>query len=153
MMEVFAEIGAKDPHFTYKIQADNEGGINNLMWASENSKLQYTFFRDVITFDTMYWTNLYEMMFRLLLVLIVISRVPSWQRCLFVMRQLRVLNVFSEFLRVMGGAPLMTILTGKFLLSWCVLHTLFRLWSWLSKSIMPDTTCWRCKCHMLKNAK
>lgn len=36
------------------------------MWASGNSRLQYTFFRDVITFDTMYRTNVYEMLFRLL---------------------------------------------------------------------------------------
>lgn len=38
-MEVFAEIGAKDPHFTYIVQPDKEGRIKNLMWASRSSRL------------------------------------------------------------------------------------------------------------------
>lgn len=53
-MEVFQEIGAKDQHFTYRVQADKEGRISSLMWANGNSRLQYTFFGDVVTFDTTY---------------------------------------------------------------------------------------------------
>ncbi|XP_044946736.1 protein FAR1-RELATED SEQUENCE 5-like isoform X2 [Hordeum vulgare subsp. vulgare] len=64
-MDVFAEIGAKDPHFTYRVQADSDGRIKNLMWASGSSRLQYSFFGNVITFDTTYRTNLYDMPFGL----------------------------------------------------------------------------------------
>ena len=38
-MEVFAELGSKDPHFTYHVQADKEGRINALMWANGDSRL------------------------------------------------------------------------------------------------------------------
>ena len=38
-IDVFAEIGAKDPHFTYRVQFDNEGRIKNLMWASGRNML------------------------------------------------------------------------------------------------------------------
>ena len=53
-MEVFQELCAKDPQFTYRVQADNEGRISTLMWATGNSRLQYSFFGDVVTFDTAY---------------------------------------------------------------------------------------------------
>ena len=46
-----AELGAKDPQFMYRVQADNEGWIKILMWANGNSRLQYTSFGDVITCD------------------------------------------------------------------------------------------------------
>lgn len=60
-MDIFAEIGAKDPHFTYRVESDNECRIKNLMWASGSSRLQYSFFGDVITINTTYRTNLYDM--------------------------------------------------------------------------------------------
>jgi hypothetical protein len=50
--EVFMELSAKNPRFTYHVQANNEGRIKNLMWTNDNSMLQYTFFVDVVTFDT-----------------------------------------------------------------------------------------------------
>ena len=56
-MDVFVEIGAKDPHFTYRVQSDDEGRIRNLMWASGSGRLQYSFFGDVITFDMTYRTD------------------------------------------------------------------------------------------------
>ena len=33
------ELGSKDPHFTYHVQADKEGRINALMWANGDSRL------------------------------------------------------------------------------------------------------------------
>uniref|UniRef100_A0A8R7QHL9 MULE transposase domain-containing protein n=1 Tax=Triticum urartu TaxID=4572 RepID=A0A8R7QHL9_TRIUA len=35
------------------------------MWTNENNKLQYKFFGDVITYDTMYQTNMYDTSFGL----------------------------------------------------------------------------------------
>ena len=64
-MEVFAGLGSRDPHFTYRVQADKDGRITTLMWANGSIRLQYTFFGDVFTFDTTYRTNLYNMPFGL----------------------------------------------------------------------------------------
>ena len=64
-MEVFAELGSRDPHFIYRVQADEDGRIATLMWANGSSRLQHTFFGDVVTFDTTYGTDLYNMPFGL----------------------------------------------------------------------------------------
>lgn len=42
-MDLFVEIGARDPHCTYRVQADSEGMIKNLIWAGGNNRLQYSF--------------------------------------------------------------------------------------------------------------
>lgn len=57
-MKVFQELGSKDQHFTYRVQADKEGRINSLKWANVNNKLQYTF-------GTTYRINLNDMPFGL----------------------------------------------------------------------------------------
>lgn len=44
---------------------DNESRIKNLMWTTGSSRMQYKFFGDVVTFDTIYKTNLYDMPFGL----------------------------------------------------------------------------------------
>lgn len=48
---MFKEIQPNDPEFTYMVQGDEESRIKKLMWTNGNSKLQYKFFGDVITFD------------------------------------------------------------------------------------------------------
>lgn len=67
-MEVFTDLSAKYPRFSYRVQANDEGRIKNLMWTNGNSRLQYTFFGDVVTFNTTYMTNLYGMPFGLFIV-------------------------------------------------------------------------------------
>ena len=64
-MEVLGELGARDPHFTYRVQYDKDSRITSLMWANGSSRLQYTFFISVVTFDMTYRTNMYNMPFGL----------------------------------------------------------------------------------------
>lgn len=64
-LQVFADIVASDPEFTYRVLADRDSRVKNLMWTNGNSRMQYRFFGDVVTFDTTYKTNLYDMPFGL----------------------------------------------------------------------------------------
>ena len=65
ILEVFADICSSDPGFTYVVLADKSSKVKNLMWANGSSRMQYKFFGDVVTFDTTYRTNLYDMPFGL----------------------------------------------------------------------------------------
>jgi hypothetical protein len=64
-IEVFAEIGSTDKEFTYGVLADPDSRIRNLMWTTGSSRMQYSFLGDVLTYDTTYRTNLYDMPFGL----------------------------------------------------------------------------------------
>jgi hypothetical protein len=64
-MDIFAELKAVDPEFNYNVQVDGESRVKTLMWVSGRSRDQYKCFGDVVTFDTTYRTNLYDMPFDL----------------------------------------------------------------------------------------
>ncbi|KQK17192.1 hypothetical protein BRADI_1g32951v3 [Brachypodium distachyon] len=64
-LDVFSKMLKADPDFKYTVQVDDDSRIKNLMWTSGKSMDQYICFGDVITFDTTYQTNLYDMPFGL----------------------------------------------------------------------------------------
>lgn len=39
-IEVFDELGGKDPDFLFRVQSDGESGIRNLMWTTGDSRVQ-----------------------------------------------------------------------------------------------------------------
>ena len=56
---------AEDPEFKYSVQVETQGRINTLMWAVGREIEQFKSFDDVVTFDTTYRANLYDMRFGL----------------------------------------------------------------------------------------
>jgi hypothetical protein len=63
--DIFAELKVSDPDFNYNVQVDAESRVTTLMWVSGRSRDQYKCFGDVVTFDTTFRTNLYDMPFGL----------------------------------------------------------------------------------------
>ena len=58
MMEMFHQLGASNPDFVSWVQSDCDRRI-------KTSRIQYKYCGDVVTFDTTYKTNLYDMAFGL----------------------------------------------------------------------------------------
>ncbi|GKU98206.1 hypothetical protein SLEP1_g11238 [Rubroshorea leprosula] len=54
---------AEDPDFFYAVQGDFENLTGNIFWADRNSRMNYSYFGDTVTFDTTYRTNRYRVPF------------------------------------------------------------------------------------------
>ena len=59
----FDEIRSADPGLVVRVDKDGDGRV--LFWSHGNSRRNYKFFGDVVTFDTTYRTNLYNLPFDL----------------------------------------------------------------------------------------
>ncbi|XP_047337857.1 protein FAR-RED IMPAIRED RESPONSE 1-like [Impatiens glandulifera] len=59
----FCRMQSRNSNFFYVLDLDGESRIKNVFWADARSRATYDYFSDVITFDTTYLTNSYDMPF------------------------------------------------------------------------------------------
>ncbi|XP_059637753.1 protein FAR-RED IMPAIRED RESPONSE 1-like [Cornus florida] len=59
----FYRMQNRNPNFFYMIDMDEEGRLRNVFWADARCRAAYESFGDVITFDTTYLTNKYDIPF------------------------------------------------------------------------------------------
>ncbi|XP_042426267.1 protein FAR1-RELATED SEQUENCE 5-like [Zingiber officinale] len=59
----FCRMQSRNSNFFYVIDVDEDSRIRNIFWADARSRAAYDSFSDVITFDTTYLTNSYDMPF------------------------------------------------------------------------------------------
>jgi zinc finger SWIM domain-containing protein 3 len=63
MLKYFQDKISENPSFHYAVQLDCEEQITNIFWADAKMIIDYTHFRDVVTFDTTFGTNKEHMPF------------------------------------------------------------------------------------------
>uniref|UniRef100_A0ACD5URP8 Uncharacterized protein n=1 Tax=Avena sativa TaxID=4498 RepID=A0ACD5URP8_AVESA len=63
--DYFVKMQSKNPNFFSVMDVDDESRLRNVFWADARSRALYDTFNDVITFDTTYLMNKYDMPFAL----------------------------------------------------------------------------------------
>jgi len=103
-LDYFKHLEAEDPMFFYAIKTDDFGRAQNIFWVDGRSRLAYHYFGDVITFDTTYMTNKYNMPFAPF-----VGTNHHWQSILFGCALIRDEQassfewIFKTWLQAMGG--------------------------------------------------
>ncbi|XP_057440812.1 protein FAR1-RELATED SEQUENCE 5-like [Lotus japonicus] len=63
LREYFSRMQQLNSNFFYEIDLDDDFHVRNVFWADARSRASYEYFGDVISFDTTYLTNKYDMPF------------------------------------------------------------------------------------------
>jgi hypothetical protein len=63
LCDYFRRMQNQNKGFCYVMDMDDDSRLRNVFWADARSRAAYEFFGDVITFDTTYLTNRYDMPF------------------------------------------------------------------------------------------
>ena len=59
LLDYLNEKQLENPHFFYAIQLDAEAQMTNFFWVDAKARMDYSYFGDVVCFDTTYGTNAY----------------------------------------------------------------------------------------------
>jgi hypothetical protein len=114
-LENFARIKARDPGFSICMDLDDQKRVRSLLFAHGSSKIDYASFGDVVTFDTTYRTNLYNLPFGLFVGInnhfqsIIFAGVLLTEETIEAFKW-----TFRNFVALMGRDAPTTILTGIF---------------------------------------
>ncbi|XP_044374772.1 protein FAR1-RELATED SEQUENCE 5-like [Triticum aestivum] len=140
---ILQDMSATDPDFKVCVQVDGESRVKTVIWCNGKNRLDYAHFGDVVTFDTTYRTNLYNMPFGLFVgvnnhfqsiifggVLMVDEKTPTFEWA------------FRNFIDLMDGKHPTTILTDQ-----C------KAMQNALRSTMPHTRHRWCRWHVLKVLK
>jgi hypothetical protein len=112
-LEVFGRIKLRDPGFVVAMDLDDKKRVRSLLFAHGSSRVDYASFGDVVTFDTTYRTNLYNLPFGLF-----VGVNHHFQSIIFggVLLTEETTEAFKwtfrNFVVAMGGEAPQTILTG-----------------------------------------
>lgn len=114
-MELLGKMKEEDPDLEVRFKMDDEGRIESMIGCTGKSQRDYKHFGDVVTFDTTYRTNLYNLPFGIFVgvnnhyqtlisggVLLNHERTEDFEW------------TFRNFTEIMGGKQPQTILTGQF---------------------------------------
>ncbi|XP_058764116.1 protein FAR-RED IMPAIRED RESPONSE 1-like [Vicia villosa] len=63
LISYFCKMREQNTNFFYDIDLDDDFHVRNVFWADARSRAAYEYFGDVVTFDTTYLTNKYDMPF------------------------------------------------------------------------------------------
>jgi hypothetical protein len=63
LRDYFSRMQKQNDGFYYVMDVDDDSRLRNVFWAHVRSRAAYEFFGDIITFDTTYLTNRYDMSF------------------------------------------------------------------------------------------
>jgi hypothetical protein len=63
LYDYFSRMQKQNSSFYFVMDIDNDCKLRNVFWADARSRAAYDLFKDVITFDTAYLTNKYDMPF------------------------------------------------------------------------------------------
>jgi hypothetical protein len=117
-IEVFNMIKTRDPGFIVAMDLDEKKRVRSLLFAHGTSRKDYASFGDVVTFDTTYRTNLYNLPFGLFVGVnhhfqsIVFAGVLLTEETIDAFKW-----TFRNFVAAMGADAPKTILTGKKLMN------------------------------------
>lgn len=112
-MELLEKMKNEDKDMQVRFQNSEDGKILNMLWCTGKNQIDYKHFGDVVTFDTTYRTNLYNMPFG-----IFVGVNNHYQSIVFggvLLSQERVEDfewAFNNFIDIMSGKHPQTILTG-----------------------------------------